>query len=544
MSIKIFLVFSLLVALSSLQAQSPDDIVEAQLSQMSLEQKVGQMFMASFYGAPMNQPARQLIADLQPGAVVLLPSNLGTPEQITALTNSIQSELMGQGAPPALIAVDQEGGRIARLKEGFTEFPVPMLWTAANHDYAYRIGRAIATEMSAVGIHMNLAPVADVNTNPRNPIIGRRAFGDDAQQIAPIIADFVRGLQDGGVLATAKHFPGHGDTATDSHIELPTIPHDRQRLQTVEWLPFRAVQDADVAAIMTAHLVLPALDPDLPASLSPATIAILRDEWQYEGIIITDALDMNAISATYNPADAALAAVRAGNDMILLGAHVNPDNFRRAHQAIVDAVRADEIPLARIDASVRRILHAKARYDLLQWQPLDPLTASQRIPLEAHAQLIAELFRAGIATVRDTDSHLPLQGDVLFLYPDTRFTLWRTCAEVAQQHGQRLRALGMPLSPAPDAIADAVQSARTADTVVAFTLDAIYDANQVRYINALPPDRTVLVALQSPHDAALFPQLSTIVLTYSALFVGQDALCQALLTGDVRGQVVNNTRYP
>jgi beta-N-acetylhexosaminidase len=514
----------------------PDDIDKI-IAEMTLQQKVGQLFMVSFYGAPMNDAARQLLTDWQPGGVVLLPSNLGTPQEITALTNDIQQTLVAQSAPPALIAVDQEGGIIARLRDGFTNFPIPMLWTATQEpNYAYQVGQAMAVELQAVGINMNLAPVADVHTNADNPIIGRRAFGSDAEQVAPYVGAFIRGLQDTGVFAVAKHFPGHGDTAQDSHLDLPILAHTRERFETLEWVPFRAAQDADVATIMTGHLVAPALDAEnLPASLSSVMVQnILRDEWNYQGIIMTDALDMDAIDTRYSPADAAYQALNAGHDMILLGAHVAPETFRQAMQGIVNAVQRGDMSESRLDESVRRILLAKANFGLLDWQPLSEQDTASRLPLESHAELVQNLFREGITLVRDVAGLLPLQGDVLFVYPASRFTLWQACQQEALASNIRL----MPLAVsdyADEAIRQSASSS-SADAIIVFTEDAVHGIAQMDFVRRLPPEKTILIALQSTDDVWLLEDVSTAIAAYSPIFSVHEPLCMALMQADFRGQ--------
>ena len=331
---------------------------------MTLEQKVAQMFMVSFFGAQLTETEAAFLREAQPGAVVLFGRNVESPEQVTALTNSYQQEVMSRGGLPLLIAVDQEGGPIQHLQEGFTRFPAPMLLTATqDEDLAYDVGAAMAAEMRAVGVNMNLAPVGDLLTNAFNPIIDRRAFGSDPKMVAPILMSFIRGLQDNGVVATVKHFPGHGDTSEDSHLELPAIHHDRRRLDSVELRPFVAAFDAGVSTVMVAHIWFSAFDAEpLPASLSFNVVeGLLRGELGYDGIIMTDALDMDAVDTEYDPSEASIRAIEAGNDLIAIGAHVGTQRIREAINDVVAAVRAGRITLERIDDSLERILRVKQR---------------------------------------------------------------------------------------------------------------------------------------------------------------------------------------
>ncbi|MEO1165251.1 MAG: glycoside hydrolase family 3 N-terminal domain-containing protein [Chloroflexota bacterium] len=249
---------------NGIQAQDTPLSIAEQVNNLTLEQKVAQMMIVSIFGPAVNEPAAAMIRTWQPGAIVLLPSNLENPAQITRLTNEIQTITLENGTIPAFITVDQEGGIIARLDEGFTDWPVPSLLTATgNTDLAYAFGQALATELRAVGINMNLAPVADLQSEIDNPVIGRRAFGDDPVQVSPIVASVIAGMQDTNVLATAKHFPGHGATTVDSHLELPVLPFTAEELFNRELLPFTtAIENASVGAIMMSHIHFPTFDPD------------------------------------------------------------------------------------------------------------------------------------------------------------------------------------------------------------------------------------------------------------------------------------------
>lgn len=531
-----FLLFCLL-APSSAQTQSIDDRVAA----MSLEEKVGQMMVISFYGAALPADVVDLLQTWQPGGVVLLPSNLIDPSQITTLTNSIQQTLVDVGSVPAFIMVDQEGGVISRLQDGFTQWPVPMLLTATqNPDLAYRFGGSIAEELRAVGINMNLAPVADLHTNPDNPIIGRRSFGTEAQFVAPMVAEVVMGLQGGEVLATVKHFPGHGDTSTDSHIELPIVPYQWEQLLTREIIPFQQAIDAEVGAIMVGHLALPAIEPDgtLPASLSSIVVTdLLRGELGYEGIIITDALDMDAIDLTYGSSEAARLAVLAGNDLILLGAHVGIQQQIAAMQTVVESVRAGEISEVQIDASVRRILQAKERFRVLEWQPLLPVLAEERINADEHQALITALFEEGITLVRDGSALIPLHGTGLMIYPATRPSLWEACRV------DGYRGMGVSLYPTENEIATAVSEASRADTVVIFTQN-LHENIALRHLaEQLPANRTIVVALWSHEDLYFLPGVSTYLAAYSPLLQAQAPIC-AILRGERRAGGILSAAIP
>jgi beta-N-acetylhexosaminidase len=507
------------------------------LETLTLEQRVGQMFMVSLYGPELTEVGRDFLRRWQPGALALFGSNAGAPEDVTALTNAFQHTITDAGGLPLLIAVDQEGGLIAHLRDGFTEFPAPMLVTATGDpELAYAFGEAIGQELRAVGITMNLAPVADLETNPDNPIIRRRSFGSDPHLTAPMIAAVVRGLQDAGVLATLKHFPGHGDTSADSHVALPVIRHSRERLHSVELIPFQAGIAVRAEAVMVAHIWYPALElqENLPATLSHEVVTgLLREDLGFDGLIMTDALAMDAIDTAFSYEDAAVMAVQAGVDVLAFGTNAGLQTQGQAIQAVVDAVRAGLISEERINTSVQRILDVKARYGILEWQPLDVAGASERVNREAHEALVETLFRAGVTVVYDDRGVLPLSdaSSLAFVYPATRTQVAREC----EVYHAGIDWVGVSGSPQDEEIAWARSAARSADTVVVFTQNAVDDVQQQALVRALPPEKTIVVALWSPYDWTAFPDISGYVTTYSPLRPAVPAAC-AVLFGAIPAQ--------
>ncbi len=500
---------------------------DMRIEQMTLEQKVGQLFVFTFFGDTVPEAVQPVLERWQPGGFALLPSNIQTPEQITFLTNQIQTIITEAGGVPAFIAVDQEGGTIARLQEGFTRWPVPMLLTATqNEDLAYRFGRAVGTEMRAVGINMNFAPVADVLTNPSNVLLSRRTYGSHPELIAPVVSSVIEGMQDSKVMATAKHFPGHGDTVVDSHIELPVIDHDWWRLAQVEMTPFMASFDADVGAVMVAHIWYPSFDPDseTPASLSQRIVTgLLRDELAYPGIVMTDALDMDAIDRTYSPEEAALRAIMAGNDLVITGAHVSHEAQVRAMQGIVQAVRDGRIDEARINASVRRIFQAKDRFGVIGWRPLEPDFARFRIDSDTHTVMIDEMFKRGITLVRNEGQLVPALGKTVLIHPASRQSLNDKCETFGD-----FQQLTVARSPSLQDIQFAQDVARDADRVIVITENAITDPQQAALVRALPPEKTIAVALWSPYDIQTYPDVAAYLVTYSSLTQLHEPLCAVL----------------
>jgi beta-glucosidase-like glycosyl hydrolase len=367
-----------------------------------------------------TEPAPQVLLNPAYGSVVL-----GHPLALAATLNRLQAT----SRVPLLATADFEYGAGMRIA-GATRFPRAMaLGAAGDEQLAFEAGRITAIEGRAMGVHVNFAPVADVNNNPRNPVINTRSFGEDPARVGALVAAYVRGLQQGGMLATVKHFPGHGDTDTDSHLGLPVIAHPRERLEALELAPFRAGLAAGAGAVMVAHIELPALDPEkAPATFSRAVIGgLLRRELAFDGLIVTDAMKMDAITRMVTPGEAAVRAVRAGADLVL----DSPDPVA-AFTALKAAVVEGAVPRDQIQASARRVLRAKARLRLHRTRevPLDsvPLAVGGR-QHEAVARAISE---RSLTLIRNEGGRLPLRlppaASVLYLsvldYPSG----WRTFA--------------------------------------------------------------------------------------------------------------------
>jgi beta-N-acetylhexosaminidase len=322
--------------------------------------EIGQLLIGSFEGSTVPVEWRSLAREFDLGGAILFSRNVEAPEQVAEL--SFDVERLGH-ASPLWVSVDQEGGRVARLKEPFTRWP-PMatLGRAGSEALAERFARALADELAAVGITLDYAPVLDIHTNPKNPVIGDRALAGAAEAVARLGRVIIRTLQDNGIAACGKHFPGHGDTAADSHLELPLVEHPPDRIRAVELKPFRAAVAEKVAFIMTAHVLVPALDEERPATLSPHIVqAILREELGYDGVILSDDLEMKAISARTAPPVAAVEAIRAGCDGVLICSG-NVDLQAAVLEALVYAVESGEIPRKRVDDALVRLRRAKERF--------------------------------------------------------------------------------------------------------------------------------------------------------------------------------------
>jgi beta-glucosidase-like glycosyl hydrolase/CubicO group peptidase (beta-lactamase class C family) len=390
--------------------------VDSTLRQMTLEEKVGQVLFATYHGAFTSTDSAaysqmlHAVEDLHVGGFINVThgSPLGFLKSQAYPTAVLNNQLQSKSKLPLLIGADFERGTAMRLDEG-TSFPTAMALAAAGDPRdAYTMGKITALESRAVGIHWIYAPDADVNNNPANPIINTRSFGENPERVAEFVTQFVRGVQENGGMATAKHFPGHGDTVADSHIDLGVVNASRDRLDHLELVPFRAAIAAGVASIMTAHLNVPALEPDpnTPATLSANVLTdLLRKQLHFEGLVITDAMDMGGITTRYAPGDAAVRAFLAGADALLM-----PPVPDAAYAALLDAAKSGRIPQARLDASVTRILQAKARVGLGENRLVDLNAINQNFAKSTWQADAQEISDRGITLLRDTPKRLPLDG--------------------------------------------------------------------------------------------------------------------------------------
>ncbi|MGB8953550.1 MAG: glycoside hydrolase family 3 N-terminal domain-containing protein [Candidatus Aminicenantales bacterium] len=379
--------------------------VNRTLSRMTIEEKIGQMISCAYLGYFVSSDSdylkdlKTLIVRYKIGGLIIYGGNV---YETAYFTNTLQRT----ARIPLLIASDLERGTGNQIS-GATQFPPLMSVGAADsEELAYAMGRITAEEGRAIGIHMTYAPVVDVNINPDNPIINTRAIGEDPEQVSRLTMAFIRGCQENGMIATAKHFPGHGDTNQDSHLLLPVIQQNRERLDKIELYPFKRAVEAGVQAIMTAHLYVPALDPtpNLPATLSPVIMTgLLRREMKFRGIIVSDAMTMGGITRYYAAPDAALKAVEAGVDIIIL-----PPQPEDVISSLIEAVRSGKIPEARIDESVRRILNAKARLGLHKRKRVNVESLADRIATKENLGQAALAFESSATLVKNETAVLPL----------------------------------------------------------------------------------------------------------------------------------------
>ncbi len=392
---------------------------ERTLADLTLRQKVGQMIMPSVLGnfSPVGTAGYErivrMIQDAQVGGILM---SVGSPTEVAAKLNGLQE----RSKLPLLVASDLETGAGFRFRGavqmpgtislgGATDFPYPMaVGATGDASLAYEMGAITAEEGRAIGVQVPFAPVLDVNDNPNNPIINVRSFGANPDEVGRLGTAFARGVQNHGAIATGKHFPGHGDTDTDTHLDLPVLHYTRAHLDSIELKPFQMAIDAGIGAIMTAHIAVPTLNGgnQLPATLSPLVLTdLLRGQMGFDGLVFTDAMDMGALTRRFPNGDAAVRAVEAGADVL-----IQPLSVKDDIDAIVEAVESGRISESRIDASVLRILHAKERLDLDRVRTVDLGKIPSVVGIPAHQEVADEIARRSITLLRNGRELLPLRG--------------------------------------------------------------------------------------------------------------------------------------
>ena len=542
--------------------------VERTLTGLTLRQKVGQLIMPWVLGdfAPEGSPSHDRILEyIEDQGIGGLIMSVGSPTEVAAKLNDFQAH----SNIPLLVAADLETGAGFRMRGavqmpgtielgGATDFPSLMaVGATADPQLAYEMGRITALEARGVGIHIPFAPVLDVNNNPDNPIINVRSFGENPEDVADLGAAFVRGVQEHGAIATGKHFPGHGDTETDSHLGLPVIPHSRARMDSVEIFPFRHAIEAGMGAVMTAHISVPSLDGGVgdPATLSSAVLTdLLRDEMEFDGLLFTDAMDMSAISRGFGAEEASVRAIEAGADVILM-----PPSVERAVEGIAAAVESGRIEASRIDASVRRILETKKQMGLDRDRTVQIDQIGQVVGIPAHTQVAAEIAERSITLLHNGGNLLPLLGTRSARVMSVSFR--RTSDVLAgryfntrlRQTYPRLTTAGLDVNSGPALYEDLLRQARQQALVILSTYVTAFSQSGSL---ALPEEVVdfagqlteigvphIVVSFGNPYLITELPDVRAYMLAWSGSEVSQTAAAQALF-GDIEISGRVPTRIP
>ncbi|WP_405144908.1 glycoside hydrolase family 3 protein [Sphaerisporangium sp. NBC_01403] len=501
------------VTTSPRASATPGPSVPATLAAMSLEDKIGQLFMPVVYGsrpdgAHGDNQARfgaatpaAVVRKYRPGGVILFPwaGNVESAGQLVKLTGGLQKA----SGIPLIIGADQENGLVSRLSPLVTDVPGSMaIGATRDPGDARTAARVTGEELRALGINLDFAPVADVNVNPANPVIGARSYGSDPARVAAMVGAAVDGFHEAGVGSAAKHFPGHGDTKVDSHSGLPVIRHSRSKWEKVDAPPFRAAAEHGVDMVMSAHVVMPKLDPSGdPATLSkPILTGLLREKLGYDGVVTTDALDMKGVREKYGDAEVAVRAILAGVDLLLM-----PPDFPKAYGAVLAAVRSGRISRERLDQSVTRLLALKAARGILKGSVADADEAAEVLRSREHRKAAQGIADRSVTPVKGAGG-LPVKGDVLVTGPAGKRL-------AGMLHGAS--AVGTGDTPTASEIARARSAAAGADTVVVTTKDA--GPAQTRLLSAMTGTgkRVVVVSMGAPYELARLRGYDTALAVYS-----------------------------
>ena len=534
--------------------------IRKMIGRMTLEEKVGQLFMTYAYGQSADDPAPAMVASNQQtygvdnfeqlidqyhlGGIIYFAwsNNVNNPTQIAGLSNGIQDSALSQrSALPLLVSTDQEQGVVVRVGPPATQFPGNMgLGAARKATYARTAAEITGRELRAIGINENFAPVADVNINAQNPVIGVRSFGSDPGLVSTLTAAQVEGYQSQNVSSTAKHFPGHGDTNVDSHTGLPVIHHTREELDTIDLPPFEAAIERDIDAIMTAHIVVPALDDSgRPATLSkPVLTGLLREQMDFDGLIVTDALTMEGVRQTYGDERVPVEAIKAGADVLLM-----PPDLDLAYNAVLDAVRSGEIGVGRINKSVYRILNLKMERGLFKNPYVDEDAVPSKVGTPGHLGTADEITNKTVTLVKNDDDVLPLQANSS---QDVLVTGWgvsttKTLADSFAERGATSEVYETGANPNEAQRQTAATKAGSKDLVVVSSQRAWISSGQQELVRDLLATGTpvIVLAVRDPYDIAYFTDAPTYVATYSYSPVSLKATARVLF-----GEVNPTGRLP
>ncbi len=598
MSRKLVIIFLLLAAvcLADEKYQHPgpvrltrdgDKWAQKTLRKMSLEEKVGQLFMVrvntSFYNLanPDFIQLRDTIGRFHVGSVLLtVPAEGGMvyknqPYEAAMFTNQLQRE----SQLPLLFAADFERGLAMRFN-GTTGFPHAMAFAATGKPaYVSDFARIVAQESRAIGVQWDFFPVADVNSMPANPIINTRAFGEDPAQVSDFVSAFLAPAREYGLLTTAKHFPGHGDTSTDSHTGAARIPADRAHLESIELVPFRAAIAAGVDSVMVAHVSVPAIDPDpsrVATTSRPIVTGLLKNQLGFQGLVVTDAMDMNAVTRLYPPGRAAVEAIKAGEDIIVI-----PADLEASFNALLNAVRNGELPQAQIDASVLKVLHAKAALGLHKARLVDVNQLAEVVARPENLALAQRIADEAVTLVRDNGRLLPLKaaggtsrtpyayhlagqaaGDRVLVVVFSDYVRTESGRAFERQLRARVPDANFVFVDPRSASAftpQVLDSARRAQAVVAavlisptagklarvqggFTNTVSLDDSTAALMRSLVEEaapRMVLVSMGNPYLASSFPRIENYLCTFSDALVSEASAVKALF-----GEIAIHGRLP
>lgn len=516
-----------------------------ELKDMTLKQKIGQMIIAGFPSREADDHIEKLIEEYNVGNVILFSRNIEKPKQLYDLNKELQKLALNSNGIPLFIAVDQEGGMVSRMPEGVASFPGNMALSAGgDENEAYLAGKYCGEELKALGINMNLAPVLDVNNNPYNPVIGVRSFGEVPQKVAKYGCAYIKGLQENNIIAVGKHFPGHGDTSVDSHLDLSSVNHDKERLKNVELYPFNEAVKSGLKAIMSAHVIFPAYEEkSLPGTLSRNVLTgLLKEELGFKGLILTDCMEMKAIDKYFTTEKAAVMAVKAGANLICIS-HTLEKQIRSINN-IIEAVKNGEISEEAIDKSVDKIIRYKEKLEASEFVKSSFENIKNQLNKREHVDFANRVSERSI-TIFKGKNYFPINGDnVLFISTDALAVNGaddlienRSINSSFKKAFPKTTTEIISIKPNEDVIKSLVKSSLNMEKVIICTYNAGLNKEQVYLVKEiLKVNKNVMViAMRNPYDIKEFTEVPCYVATYEYTPLAIKSVIK-LLKGQISGE--------
>lgn len=510
------------------------------INKLTLKEKIGQMIGLAFSGTEYSEELRMQIEDIEAGLIIYFKDNCGNPQQVFELNKKINQV----AKIPPFIAIDQEGGMVARVTEGITQSPGAMVIGAtSNYQNAYKLAYNMGYELRQIGFNFNFAPVGDVNNNAKNPVINVRSYSEKPEEVAKYVYEAVKGYSDAKLMTSIKHFPGHGDTAVDSHIGLPKVDFDSERLNKMELIPFKVAIEHDLPGIMASHVLYTKYDNIYPTTLSKKVVTgLLRNELGFKGLVVTDSLTMSAVFDNFSLEDIVLNGFNSGCDILLLCGARNVQMQKEFASIALKLAEEGKIPLELINASVERIIKYKEMYEVGDMpNSFDEIKAELEEPSRmAFAQKVMD---EGVTLIKDENKLLPVKEDekILVVFPKIKVVT------LAENEDNSLKSLGdfMPfkvdkyystLDPSEDEKQELLELTKKYDKIVYCSYNACFNPSQADQINSLDQDKLIVIGVRTPYDLNVL-NAKTYLISYEASVISFETLAK-VLTGKITAKGV------
>jgi len=510
-------------------------VVMKDIGKMTLEEKIGQMLGFAFGGQTYSKELKTIIEKIKVGLVIYFKDNIKSPEQVFELNKKIYEK----AEIPPFVALDQEGGMVARVTEGITQSPGAMaIGATGKPEYAYRMAKAMGKELRALGFNFNFAPVGDVNNNPKNPVINVRSYSENPKIVAEYMMEAVKGYTDAGLMTSIKHFPGHGDTAVDSHVGLPVVDYDEERLMNVELVPFIEAVNQNAPGFMASHVLFTHYDDKLPTSISEKIMTgLLREKLGYDGLVVTDSLTMAAIFKNFSLEEIVVNGFNSGTDILLLCGARDTKLYEDFFRIAVEMAKKGVIKQERIDAAVGRIMRYKEQFSVGNMAERYENIASQLCVPES-INLSNKISEESITIIKNERNLLPLKPNekVLVVFPKIKVV---TLVEndqgelynLSDSLKEYLKADThfMSLDPSKNEQDDLLEKALHYDKIIYCSYNASFNPNQALLINSLDPSKLIVIALRTPYDLLVLPKAEVYLTSYEATPLAFAALAKVLM---------------